>query len=106
MEAKHDISLAKRAPKLATVLADEAAAGPSKPAKPNQPNPAPNSAAGQIAGIMAGTAALNSKFFPSLSGQVHAVPEATPQEGPVESCQTGSYLLRLLSAWTSPLYGY
>lgn len=51
IEAKHDPSLAKRAPKPAAAPSTDAA-GPSKPAQ----KPAPNSAAGQIAGIMAGTA--------------------------------------------------
>ncbi len=50
-EAKHDPSLAKRAPKPAAAPSTDAA-GPSKPAQ----KAAPNSAAGQIAGIMAGTA--------------------------------------------------
>ncbi|KAA6424838.1 MAG: DNA polymerase delta subunit [Trebouxia sp. A1-2] len=50
IEAKHDPSLAKRAPKPAAAPSTDAA-GPSKPAQ----KPAPNSAAGQIAGIMAGS---------------------------------------------------
>ena len=50
IEAKHDPSLAKRAPKPAAAPSTDAA-GPSKPAQKS----APNSAAGQIAGIMAGT---------------------------------------------------
>ncbi|KAL0049157.1 hypothetical protein WJX82_007778 [Trebouxia sp. C0006] len=51
IEAKHDPSLAKRAPKPAAAPSTDAAA-PSKPAQ----KAAPNSAAGQIAGIMAGSA--------------------------------------------------
>ena len=51
IEAKHDPSLAKRAPKPAAAPSTDAA-GPSKPAQ----KAAPNSAAGQIGGIMAGTA--------------------------------------------------
>lgn len=50
MEAKHDPSLAKRAPRPAAEAAAADVAGPSKAAK----KPAANSAAGQIAGIMAG----------------------------------------------------
>ncbi len=50
IEAKHDPSLAKRAPKPSAAPSTDAA-GPSKPAQ----KAAPNSAAGQIAGIMAGT---------------------------------------------------
>ncbi|KAL3143752.1 hypothetical protein ABBQ32_003584 [Trebouxia sp. C0010 RCD-2024] len=52
MEAKHDPSLAKRAPRPAAEAAAADVAGPSKAAK----KPAANSAAGQIAGIMAGSA--------------------------------------------------
>lgn len=51
LEAKHDPSLAKRAP-AAVSSADGDAAGPSKPAQ----KPTPNSVAGQIAGIMGGSA--------------------------------------------------
>ncbi|KAL0020891.1 hypothetical protein WJX77_007890 [Trebouxia sp. C0004] len=51
IEAKHDPSLAKRAPKPAAAPSTDAA-GPSKPTQ----GLAPNSAAGQIAGIMAGSA--------------------------------------------------
>lgn len=51
LEAKHDPSLAKRAPRPAAAAEAADVAGPSKAKKP-----APNSAAGQIAGIMAGSA--------------------------------------------------
>lgn len=74
LEAKHDPSLAKRAPKPAAVPSSAGdAAGPSKPAQ----KPAPNSAAGQIAGIMAGTVFFtlfvhsSNTCFPQ--GQTHTV---------------------------------
>ena len=59
LEAKHDPSLAKRAP-AAVSSADGDAAGPSKPAQ----KPTPNSVAGQIAGIMGGMLARSHDVSP------------------------------------------
>lgn len=81
IEAKHDPSLAKRAPKPAAAPSTDAA-GPSKPAQ----KPAANSAAGQIAGIMAGSAKQGGVATASVaikgsgSSSIQGSAEAQPTE--------------------------
>lgn len=84
-EAKHDPSLAKRAPQPAAATAD--AAGPSKAAE--KMKPAATSAAGQIAGIMTGL--ISADGNPSIASSVTAQHPVTPgSASAAKTCSHGS----------------